>query len=78
MLFSLAGGLLSAEQDKLLLLPKEWRENQNWDERGFSQREPKLMLTGSWKVSLLSQPMPSSLRGDVCESQPDRSGFLLR
>lgn len=71
-LFPLAGGLPLAEQNKLLLLPKEWRENQNWDERGFSQREPRLMLTGSWRVSLLSQPMPHSLRGGVCESRCQR------
>lgn len=49
--FPWRGGLPLAEQNKLLLLPKERRENQTWDERGFSQRAPRLTVTGSWKVS---------------------------
>lgn len=73
----LGGGVLPlAEQDKLLLLPEEWRENQKWDERGFSQREPRLVLTGSWKVSLRSRPMLSSLRATFVNLWPDQSGFL--
>lgn len=81
-LFSLVGAAVD-EQNKLLLLPKEWRENQNWDESGFlTARAEAHMLTGSWKVSPLPRPMPNSQRGDAFESRsqcrrPDQSGFLV-
>lgn len=81
-LFSLVGAAVD-EQNKLLLLPKEWRENQNCDESGFlTARAEAHMLTGSWNVSPLPRPMPNSQRADAFESRsqcrrPDQSGFLV-